>query len=107
MSVMTFFSCLSNFPLSLSSSLRVEGEERKGEGWQQRRGENEKEKGEERRGANEGRKGGKRRGGVNENIYLVTNSGGEPPHSGGQNFCQKLQALVVTKYLYTPQESSQ
>ena len=27
MSVMTFFSCLSNFPLSLSSSLRVEGEE--------------------------------------------------------------------------------
>ena len=31
MSVMIFFSCLSNFPLSLSSSLRVEGEERRGE----------------------------------------------------------------------------
>ena len=44
MSVMTFFSCLSNFPLSLSSSLRVEGERRK-----RRRGKGRKEE-RERRG---------------------------------------------------------
>ena len=54
MSVMTFFSCLSNFPLSLSSSLRVEGEERRGgeeEGRRRRRGGREEE--ERRRGGGE------------------------------------------------------
>ena len=48
MSVMIFFSCLSNFPLSLSNSLERTGrvrEEREGEGWRRRGG-----RGEEKRG---------------------------------------------------------
>ena len=56
MSVMTFFSCLSNLPLSLSSSLREEGEERREE---RRRGKGE-EREERRRGAGEDKEGGRK-----------------------------------------------
>ena len=133
MSVMTFFSCLSNFPLSLSSSLRVEGEERRGEeeekdgskGEERRKGGEERrtrgERREEGRGGEEEeeRRGGReeeerRRGGVNENIYLVAihiNSGGEPHRGdiGGSKLPSKTAGPSCNQNpnIYTPKESSE
>ena len=135
MSVMTFFSCLSSFPLSLSSSLRVEGEERRGEeeekdgskGEERRRGGGEEgrtrgERREEGRGGEEEeeeRRGGReeeerRRRGVNENIYLVAihiNSGGEP-HRGDIGWSKLPSKTAGTSRnqnpnIYTPKESSE